>query len=352
MIKKAVFDNFRGFQHMDLSDLGAVTLISGRNNSGKSSVLEGIFLALDYRSPDSFTRLNSFRGLPLLASPAVLWEPLFYNLLQDREIEINLTFEDRELALKYSWDDAFALANNSPAMLNQFISSAQTTYSLKFQFNYGDISETGHFVMGPQGIFRNMGQEQSPFTPIPFVQYLNFSRGNNNSLVAELFGIAVRKDKKSQIIEILKIIDDSISDMAAVVSVDQSQLYANVRGQWLPLRLAGDGFDRLLLVIASLIANPGSILLIDEIESGFHYSAYEKLWEAIMTVAKEQKCQVIATTHSYECIESAVNQAKDTGIGDDFCYFRLGRNKKGETVAYRYSADLLFSATDDNLEVR
>ena len=351
MIKQVNLENFRGFNSIELSDLGKITIISGRNNSGKSSVLEGIFLALDYRAPDSFAILNSVRGLPGLTSPAVLWEPLFFNLLKKNEISINLKFEDRELKLKYSWDDAFALSNDTSAVLNQFISSAQPTYSLKFNFVYGDLSENGHFIMGAQGIFRNMEREQSPFTPLPVIQYFHSSRSNSNALIAELFGIAVRKNKKSQIIEILKIIDDSISDMAAVVSLDQSQLYANVRGQWLPLRLAGDGFDRLLLIIASLIAYPDSILMIDEIDAGFHYSVYDKFWEAVMTVAKEQNCQLIATTHSYECLDSAVNTVKRVGMQDDFCYFRLGKNK-GESVAYRYSADLLSSATDDNLEVR
>ena len=352
MIKQVNLENFRGFNSIELSDLGKITIISGRNNSGKSSVLEGIFLALDYRAPDSFAILNSVRGLPGLTSPAVLWEPLFFNLLKKNDISINLKFEDRELKLKYSWDDAFALANETPAVLNQFISSAQPTYSLKFNFVYGDLSENGHFIMGAQGIFRNMEREQSPFTPLPVIQYFHSSRSNSNALIAELFGIAVRKNKKSQIIEILKIIDDSISDMAAVVSLDQSQLYANVRGQWLPLRLAGDGFDRLLLIIAALIAYPDSILMIDEIDAGFHYSVYDKFWEAVMSVAKEQNCQLIATTHSYECLDSAVNTVKRGGMQDDFCYFRLGKNKNGESIAYRYSADLLSSATDDNLEVR
>ena len=352
MIREVNLENFRGFSHIVFSDFGRMTLISGKNNSGKSSVLEGIFLALDYRAPDSFAVLNSVRGLPVLTSPAVLWEPLFFNLLKKNDIIISLKFENSELKLKYSWDDAFALSNETPAVLNQFISSAQPTYSLKFSFVYGNISESGHFVMGAQGIFRNMEREQNPFTSLPIIQYFHSSRGNSNALIAELFGIVVRKNKKNQIIDILRIIDDSISDMAAVVSLDQSQLYANVRGQWLPLRLAGDGFDRLLLIIASLIAYPNSILMIDEIDAGFHYSVYDKFWEAVMNVAKEQNCQLIATTHSYECLDSAVSTVKRVGMQDDFCYFRLGKNKNGESVAYRYSADLLSSATDDNLEVR
>ena len=354
MIKKLNLENFRGFSYIELPDLGKINIISGKNNSGKSSILEGVFLALDYKSPDSFAVLNNFRGLPVLTltSSAILWEPLFYNFVKSKDLIIRLGFEDRELTLKYSWDEAFAIANNSTSVLKQFVSSAQSKYSLKFQFMYGDILETGHFVVGSQGIFRNVEHEQNSFFQLPVVNYLHSSRGSNNNLVAELFGVAVRKDKKKQIIEILKIIDDSLSDIATVVSGDQSQVYANVSGQWLPLRLAGDGFDRLLLIVALLIANPKSILLVDEIESGFHYSVYDKFWEAVMKVANEQNCQVIATTHSYECLDSAVNTAKNIEMQDDFCYFRLGKDKKGESVAYRYSADLLSSATDDNLEVR
>lgn len=352
MINQIVLENFRGFSRMELSDLGRISVISGKNNSGKSSILEGIFLALDFRTPDSFAILNSVRGLPVLTSPAVLWEPLFFNLLKDKEIKIYLRFDNDELRLEYSWDESFALSQESQASLKQFISSSQPKYNLKFHFNYGDILETGHFIMGGQGIFRNMEQEQNSFNPLPVINYLPSSRVSGNGLVAELFGIAVRKNKKEQIIKILKIIDDSLSDIATVVSGDQSQIYANVRGRWLPLRLAGDGFDRLLLIIASLISHPASILMIDEIESGFHYSVYDRFWEAVMTVAKEEDCQVIATTHSYECLDSSVNIAKKIGMQDDFCYYRLGKDKKGDSVAYRYSAELLSSATDNNLEVR
>ena len=336
---------------MELSDLGAVTLISGKNNSGKSSVLEGIFLALNYRSPDSFFVLNNIRGLPKLISSEVWLDSLFHNLQSEYEIEINLDIDTLTLSLNYSRDDFLVPAFQSET-LSRFDSSNNPSYSLKFKLKYGDFLETGHFILDRIRPLRRTDERTQPPALLPIVRYVPASRVSGNIVVAEVFSNAELKNKKTQILEILKIIDDSISDITTVVSGNQSQLYANVHGRWLPLRLAGDGFDRLLLIIASLIAYPGSILLIDEIESGFHYSVYDKFWEAVMTVAKEQKCQVIATTHSYECLESAVNQAKNTGMGDDFCYFRLGRNKKGEPVAYRLSQDLLAHATDNDLEVR
>ena len=62
MIRTATFKNFRGFEDFQLSDLSPVTLILGKNNVGKSSILEGIFLALDYGAADSFLALSSLRG--------------------------------------------------------------------------------------------------------------------------------------------------------------------------------------------------------------------------------------------------------------------------------------------------
>jgi AAA15 family ATPase/GTPase len=50
--------------------------------------------------------------------------------------------------------------------------------------------------------------------------------------------------------------------------------------------------------------------LIDELENGIHYTNYDKLWELILKVSKEQNVQVFATTHSKEMIESYARVAK------------------------------------------
>ena len=73
---------------MTLSDLRPVTLISGKNNVGKSSILEGIFLFFDHISPDSFMKISQFRGGTFPLHTVSLWETFFYKMDAD-----NYSFE-------------------------------------------------------------------------------------------------------------------------------------------------------------------------------------------------------------------------------------------------------------------
>jgi AAA15 family ATPase/GTPase len=44
MIEELVLENFRGFRSLGVQGLKPVNLIVGHNNTGKTSLLEGIFL--------------------------------------------------------------------------------------------------------------------------------------------------------------------------------------------------------------------------------------------------------------------------------------------------------------------
>lgn len=359
MIKTAAFKNFRGFEDFQLSDLSPVTLISGRNNVGKSSILEGIFLALDYGAADSFLALSSLRGSSVMPNPDILWTPLFHDLNLKREIEIKMTLDDTPLRLCYSRDDIFLplSADNISQDLMQFISSAKQTYTLKFDFCYGELSESGHFMLNSSGIGKNAtsggnAASESPSTRLPITHYIPAARLNNDSDVTAL-GKLELEGRKEQVIAALKVIDSSISDITTLVIGGQPQLYAKMRGRLLPLKMAGDGVNRLLSILLTIMSNPGpnAVVLIDEIDTGFHYSVYGSLWKAVMKTARENRCQVIATTHSYECIQGAVT-AGDTAR-DDFCYFRIDRGEDDkDIVARRYSGDLLNTAMEMEMEVR
>ena len=207
--------------------------------------------------------------------------------------------------------------------------------------------------MSESGMLRNVetNLKNNQIKPLPFIQYINAPVINNDKTIIEWFGKLELQGKKNQIISILKILDESINDISTIAIKNQIQLYAKMNTKLLPLKLAGDGLNKLLFIILAIIENPNSIILIDEIESGFHYSMYPKLWRAIVSAAQENNCQIIATTHSYECIDGAIDGIGEANMNDHFCYFRIEKNGENNK-SFRYSGNLLRTAIDSSMEVR
>lgn len=75
---------------------------------------------------------------------------------------------------------------------------------------------------------------------------------------------------------------------------------------------------------------PGGLLVIDEIDAGFHPHAQKKLIEGISGAARKLQLQVIATTHSLPIIESIHPDSKPSSAGegamDKVIYIRDSRN--------------------------
>lgn len=357
MIKSAKFENFRGFSHLEMEDMKPVTLISGMNNIGKSSLLDGFFLFFDHIAPESFVKLNNFRGFPSLTEPKYLWEPLFHNLETRSPVRIQMELSAGVASLCYERDDAYVVPKDADVpqnILNQFISTAQSFYTLKFQYSYNGYWEAGHFISSPSGLLRNVDTslEGNQIQFLPHTQFINSVIIQANSDISPLLGSLELEGKKEELIEILKLIEPSITDITTIMTASNAaQVYSKAGGRLLPVKLSGDGLNKLMFIVISIIANPNSLILIDEIETGIHYSAYVDFWKAIALTAQKYHCQIIATTHSYECITGAADGLENAGLSDRFCYFRLDRTKKGITVC-RYSDKLLRMAVDTGWEVR
>ena len=358
MISSIELNNFRGFSHLKMDNVTPITLISGMNNVGKSSVLDGLFLFFDHIDADSFIKLNRFRGLLSVYEPRVLWEPIFHNLNTQNIVQITLHLPKGKATLSYMPDDSFVVPKDVDIpinVLNQFISSTQSSYTLKFQYSYGDYWESGHFIANPSsGLLRNLDTslEGNGIQPMSHTQFINnFIIIQTNGDVTSLLGNLELTNKKGELIEILKLIDPSISDIITIVTSSGAQIYFKMNGKMLPSKLAGDGLNKLMFIILSIMTNPNSLFLIDEIETGIHYSVYPDLWKVIAVAVQKYNCQVIATTHSYECIVGAVKGLESADLLNQFCYFRIDRHEN-DVTAYRYSDVLLRTAIDSGLEVR
>ncbi len=120
--------------------------------------------------------------------------------------------------------------------------------------------------------------------------------------------------------------------------------------QPIPLRSLGEGTSRLFGIALALVNAKGGLLLIDEIDSGLHYSVQADLWSLVFQVARRLNVQVFATTHSWDCVEGFQQASREDGESEGLL-IRLDR--KGEDIVPTlFEENELAIATRSNIEVR
>lgn len=151
--------------------------------------------------------------------------------------------------------------------------------------------------------------------------------------------------------DFLKIIEPRLKSLSSVTMGDTSLIHGDIGlSRKIPVSYMGDGISRLLSIILSIATTKNGIVLIDECENGIHHSVMPKIWEAIAKAAREYNCQVICTTHSYECLEAA-QEGISGELADDFSYVRIDR-EKNKRVAKCFDHEMLSMALKNNMEVR
>ena len=102
MLKRLQIRNFRGFNALEIDPLSSINLIAGENISGKTSLLEALFLLAGAGNAQLAVNANVIRGKePGAPVQDPFWKQLFYNLDMGRHIDITGYHESRgELSLK------------------------------------------------------------------------------------------------------------------------------------------------------------------------------------------------------------------------------------------------------------
>jgi Predicted ATPases len=352
MIKSLHLKNMRCFKDFSLEDIGKINIISGKNNVGKSTLLESVFLLFAYNSPDLFIKTSAIRGIPVLSfTPELLWEPLFYQLNSAEELKISCKDEEgKEQSLSLQKDESFSVALSSQLPVQHDLRPMPGGYPLKAIYKYGKNKATGHFI--PQTNSMSTQWNSPPPQTHPVVQYLGPRSTDHINGIAQIFGKAELSGAKDVLLETLRLLDSSIVDLSTIVIANSAYLYARRSNSksLLPLSAMGDGISKLLMFLCSMYTTPGSILLIDEIENGFHYSFLPTLWAAIKNAIEKTNCQIFATTHSYECISAAVSDAENIDA-ELLTYVRLGKENNSIVPHVFRNSDLAF-ALENEMEVR
>jgi hypothetical protein len=231
MLTKVTFKNLRCFRDFTLEGMTPLILISGRNNVGKTTLLEGIFLLSAYKSPELFFKINGIRGIPAITpspqgvilgwEPPTLWETLFSDMdmtlkllisTEDNEESINSVCleKDMELSLaQFSNPQAQSLGQQVlPSVIQQLpqalLQPVPGSYILKISYEHNGRQEQGRFALTPNGLALQLAPTQLPRS-LPFTMYIGPNTPSAQHPVADWFGAVEIKAQKESIIAALRL---------------------------------------------------------------------------------------------------------------------------------------------------
>jgi AAA domain, putative AbiEii toxin, Type IV TA system len=354
MFRSITFKNFRGFQHLSLKDLGRVNLITGKNNAGKTAILEGLFLLIGPNLPELTLRIHGLRGIHQI-SALETWDWLFYDRNTDEPIILEVQNDQGggyslTLRLTHARKSRTIRNKKGKASPNAQPASLNTTTVKQLLAEYVDRSGS-KFTSRGTVTERGVEWERASIPAYP-VGFLLTPRGRNSSEDLERYSRLAEIGHEVEVVKALKLIDARIKGLKVLVTgANLPMFYADIGLKHLvPLSLMGDGADRLVAIMSTVLLAKGGTVLIDEIDNGLHYSVMKQVWQAIGRAARLAEVQVFATTHSYECI-TAAHDAFSEATPYDLRLYRLERTSDGVNVA-TYDQEILEYAAEMSHEVR
>lgn len=367
---------FRGIRKAKIEDLSRINIFVGQNNSGKSSILEALFLLTGFNSPSLVLSIDMFRNL-------------MHNDVDDfRFTFYNLDYKNPTIISSDLFDE-----NSSRKLQILPLKSKVVKEAIKNTFSSGSISSTADYnaienvypimddsdedVNGiefkceikefhtEKKVFNSMLTLSKTADGIEFIRepdkkkYIGFRglmQGTNfrrtTELIKRIENIIISKKKDNLIID-LKKIESKISD---IVTGENSMIFVDVgASRMVPSNLMGDGFLKFLNVIVNFSDAKDGVMLIDEIDNGLHYQSLKKLWKIILDAAKSNNTQLFLTTHSKETLIFLKEVLEEEGMQEHKEFVRCYTISKlaDDTVkAYLHDYESMGYAIDHDIELR
>ena len=378
MITKLDIKKFKDLDLLSIKDLNQVTLISGKNNIGKTSLLEAIFLLFNYKYSSLLVPILGNRFASNLPFNIVYNIPfdfaingIFSNY--DHTSDILISSDNDEVVLKVINTDQSFIQPNSNIRPNSIGGNSVIvkTDSLNIQYKQNgkeyftaaaSKNITQNAMYAPQ--FKNVDVLPKILTRTILINEFGELFKIDDSLfspreqwvILEYNNIRTnyRDLLNKYLIPGLRLLNPKINNVELGVDPLNSQLQRielilDGESRPLPLSSLGHGSKRLFNIIIGIITARDGILLIDEIENGIHYSIIKKMWELIFKLAKENNCQVIATTHSLEFAGYVVNLTPEEQ--DLFSFVNIER-ANGQLLCATYDSKQFKYSINNNVEIR
>ena len=364
MLKSLKIKNFRCFQSFELLDLGQINLLVGTNNSGKTSILEAIQLltsrsilgslwermiargeyiqgeeTISPREPNTRRELNARRELDIrhlfYGNEIDIGSKFLISGIRDENGEDSPNAEYIEVSIK---EEPLEHSQDvSPSLNVKQLMNKDVIELIPLPLSYQWGLELPRYFMNRKKSLDMITQ----FIPLSSL---------TNAKMIELFEEILLNPEESSVIDALKIIEPSIERIAVKKNAFFVKTNNNNHQGGTPLGNMGDGVGRMLGIILAIVNAKNGILLVDEIDTGLHFSIMSDMWKLVWETAKKLNVQVFATTHSSDCWTSLdAIASRENPSQEGITIHRIEKDKPRSIV---FSERQVAIAAERGIEVR
>ncbi|SMM98620.1 hypothetical protein SPONL_2277 [uncultured Candidatus Thioglobus sp.] len=303
-IKTLNIQNFKCFDNFKVEGLARVNLITGKNNIGKTALMEAIGINVYAQDIKTFTNA--------LASIKMIRETL--------NTDGAIGYLNTQQIKKYIKPTAGVCieSNINTTAFSIFDKDGVVKYNFKFL---------------DKEISVNVRDFSFEIDRVPNIVALdNF--GFPNCVINEYYSYLQKLEQEDFLNQSLNKFDERIQGFKII----DDKPHCKVNGKYVELTELGDGTHHLVSIIVALFASKEGYFLVDEIDNGVHFEKLDSFWEIILFLSKSKNIQVFATTHSKECIESYARVAQKME-DKDITLIELGKSD-GElkNIVFNYEA--------------
>lgn len=337
--------HYRGIDGLSLPRLSRANLITGVNGVGKTALIEAIWLFMGRYKPMILWNVNVHRSGNVVLDPITRLSDSvleFRGMERGSEHELKATFEHVSGTAQVVTENPAQLSTQLPVVgrVNIFLD--------------GELAKGN--IPGMHPTPWGMVTHENPVPPQPRPNCV--IEGTQLQLTSpsgymQRYSDLVREGRKQELTSAINLVLPKVTDVE-ILTDQTEESYVSVvtkSGNRLPLSDLGGGPVRLFRLFLDFFTSRNGILLADEMENGIHYSVLGDVWRHTRTWMRDWNVQFVATTHSGECIDAAMEAFADNP--EDLAIHKLFENEgSGKIGVTTFTGEALEGAREMNWEVR
>lgn len=290
MLNSLKIQNFKAIENLEIPELGQINLITGKNNTCKTSVLEAVSILVSGFDKSWLTKLISNRGETPSGKDKINGVDYCSTFFTGRKI----VFDQNHKVYIGNENKFISFATIYSDLSGKIVDSSSSTARKSLLLTIDNKDFVKDLSFGAQ--FPDFGKQSEEGT-FYFVDARSVEIERSTEKLWNKISLTEKEDIVIDVIKIIEPLTEKIAFSGHTVKI-------KLKGAKTPMFLLsmGDGVNRILNIALAMVNAENGYLFIDEVENGLHYSVQVQLWETIFFLAKKLNIQVFATTHSSDAV--------------------------------------------------